>query len=179
MILLGERLRLLPMLMLHMFVMETTAYANMMDCDDPLHPDTFVMDNNIISVEEAPIILNLRVRKQGSEQWFSSKTDIELSPDTVYDVQFDISNYQDNPDFEAFQFLMETSQGGSFELDRTGHCDNQRAGGRGDRIVSFRVNGTTPSTSLVAVWAIGYSAVYMTPLLTVNVMDTRRTPEEL
>ena len=84
----------------------------------------------------------------------------------LYEARFNLSSLvQDDATLQEFQFLLETGPGGSFAQDRTGHCPNNvRAGGKGDRIVTFTVDGSSDVVELMGLWGVNFGPVTLTPM---------------
>ena len=152
-------------LVLTFLFVETMGYASWLKCYVDLDDSEVVMNHRIVSAERASTTLRLQVRPQGADTWLSSSTEepLTVSAGTAYEVQFDLSAYQGQEEFENLQFVLEISEGGSFEADRTGRCENARAHGSTDRIVNFTVTGDTDQVQIVGAWALGHSAVSLTP----------------
>eukprot|EP00977_Amphora_coffeiformis_P003323 scaffold618_cov175-Amphora_coffeaeformis.AAC.5 len=154
------------LLLLALFVTGATAHANIMPCNIKFDPSEVVMEEAIVSADKAKIVFHLQVRPQGTEDWITTMNGpITVSPGVLYEARFNLSSVQDDPTFKEFQFLLETAPGGSFAEDRTGHCQNNvRAGGRGDRIVTFTVDGTIDVVDLVGIWGVNFGPVTLTPV---------------
>ena len=151
------------------FLLRATAgYASWLQCYVEFDDTEVVMNHRIVSAENANKKLNLQIRPQGSDTWIDSSSSLSaatsVTPGTIYEARFDLSEaLSQEPEFEALQFVMEISEGGSFAEDKTSHCENLRAHGDGNRPVLFTADGTTESVGLVGAWAIGHSAVSLTP----------------
>lgn len=132
------------------------------------------MNHYIVPAEKAPTMLNLQVREKGTEEW-SAESEISVQAGGMYQARFSLTNKPER--FETLEFVMEIGKGGSFEPDRTAHCESFRAHGRGEKVVNFTVDGTSESVLLVGAWALGHSAVSLTPATLFRVGVTEKSPE--
>lgn len=184
------------MLLLSLLARTAHGYAAWLPCYVDLDESEVVMNHYIVPSDKATNkVLQLQVRPQGTEEWLMTTTTttasesssaplsfVSVQPDTVYEARFflDSANGDLPENVGALEFVMELSDGGSFAVDKTGHCEaSSRAHGKGQRIVNFTVNGTGTAAqqqdvTLLGAWATGHSTVYLTPAVILRLDDKSR-----
>jgi hypothetical protein len=119
-----------------------------------------MMNQKVLSVEDAPHKVTVEVKPQGSHEWVTNFT---YPKDSLTSVEVRLSVPPELQDGDV-QFVVETSEGAKFVEPIM--CEGRRSFARNhDDAVTLVLEGSTDTVSLKAGWASGYEAVKLTPLL--------------
>jgi hypothetical protein len=132
-----------------------------------------VMNHRIIPANKASPSLAIQIRRQGTDLWLSSPV-VQVSPGQIYEARIDWTDHPSSTNMG--QYVMEIGPGGSFAVDPTGHCEGHvRAWAQSvNDIVQFSLSS---DTSITGAWAIGHSAVSLTPSVELHVTVKEVDPD--
>jgi hypothetical protein len=135
-------------------------YASWLKCYVDLDAEEVIMNHRVNQVDDAPHLVTVKVRPEGTEEWLDNYTFPSNSPTTV-EVRLAVPPALSDEDV---QFVVETTDGAKFTFPDM--CEGRRSFSRAyDEPVTLVVEGTTPTVSLKAGWAAGHEAVNLTPTL--------------
>jgi hypothetical protein len=138
-----------------------SGYASWLKCYVDLDADEVIMNRHVNEVDNAPHLVTVEVRLEGTEEWLDNLT-FPSDYRTTIEVRLAVPPALIDEDV---QFVVETTDGGQF-APPTNMCEGRRSFSRAyDQHVTLVLEGTTPTVSLKAGWAAGHEAVNLTPLL--------------